>query len=207
MGLWPHWSPGPCISHVVVSWSMEHPDQRACADCFPQRRRAQNRASQRAYRERKDQRIKDLETMLNDAKSRNEVLTQAYATLHSEYIALKSSQLKEQAYQADLGFDPNGMAGNVNVDDFFAYDMSNTYNIWEIETRNDQNFGTIAIDFTRQVFLASPRWLGVAGLPVGMSGQDASSHRMVGKAEVQEARLQHLEMVSTSRSKFNNTAF
>jgi hypothetical protein len=58
---------------------------------FSQRRRAQNRASQRAYRERKDQRIKDLEQMLDDAKQRNDVLSQAYATLHAEYVALKSS--------------------------------------------------------------------------------------------------------------------
>ncbi len=50
-----------------------------------QRRRAQgNRASQRACRERKDQRIKDLEQMLNDAKQRNDVLSQAYAALHAE---------------------------------------------------------------------------------------------------------------------------
>jgi hypothetical protein len=62
-----------------------------------QRRRAQNRASQRAYRERKDQRIKDLEQMLNDAKQRNEVLTQAYATLHAEYVALKSSHITDPA--------------------------------------------------------------------------------------------------------------
>lgn len=56
-----------------------------------QRRRAQNRASQRAYRERKDQRIKDLEQMLNDARARNDVLNQAYAELHAEYVKLKSS--------------------------------------------------------------------------------------------------------------------
>lgn len=56
-----------------------------------QRRRAQNRASQRAYRERKDQRIKDLEQMLNDAKARNDVLSQAYAELHTEYLKLKAA--------------------------------------------------------------------------------------------------------------------
>lgn len=33
--------------------------------------------------------------MLNDAKQRNEVLTQAYATLHAEYVALKSSQISD----------------------------------------------------------------------------------------------------------------
>lgn len=61
-----------------------------------QRRRAQNRASQRAYRERKDQRIKDLEQMLNDAKARNDVLSQAYADLQAEYLKLKASTVNEQ---------------------------------------------------------------------------------------------------------------
>ncbi|KAK4156251.1 hypothetical protein C8A00DRAFT_41218 [Chaetomidium leptoderma] len=62
------------------------------------RRRAQNRASQRAYRERKDQRIKDLEQLLDDAKQRNDVLSQAYATLHAEYVALKTSEISDQSY-------------------------------------------------------------------------------------------------------------
>jgi len=60
------------------------------------RRRAQNRASQRAYRERKDQRIKDLETLLSDAKTRNDVLSQAYAALHAEYVQLRTMQRKDQ---------------------------------------------------------------------------------------------------------------
>ncbi|KAK4657854.1 hypothetical protein QC762_201550 [Podospora pseudocomata] len=71
------------------------------------RRRAQNRASQRAYRERKDQRIKDLEQMLNDAKQRNDVLNQAYAALHAEYVSLRRSRLEDQQYhhqQPDLTY-------------------------------------------------------------------------------------------------------
>jgi AP-1-like transcription factor len=98
-----------------------------------QRRRAQNRASQRAYRERKDQRIKDLEQMLNEAKSRNDVLSQAYAALHAEYVALKAAQLKDQqSYQTELVFDPTmGMTNNDRLDmDLFVYpDMSNTYSL------------------------------------------------------------------------------
>ncbi|KAK1780765.1 hypothetical protein QBC45DRAFT_94593 [Copromyces sp. CBS 386.78] len=62
------------------------------------RRRAQNRASQRAYRERKDQRIKDLEQMLNEAKQHNNALRQAYAALQAEYEALKASQFKDVGY-------------------------------------------------------------------------------------------------------------
>ncbi|ORY59457.1 uncharacterized protein BCR38DRAFT_311829, partial [Pseudomassariella vexata] len=56
------------------------------------RRRAQNRASQRAYRERKDQRIKDLEMLLSEAQQKNDVLSQAYTQLQAEYLKLKSEQ-------------------------------------------------------------------------------------------------------------------
>lgn len=63
-----------------------------------QRRRAQNRASQRAYRERKDQRIKDLEAMLQEAKQNNDVLSKAYASLHAEYLELKMSQVEDSPH-------------------------------------------------------------------------------------------------------------
>jgi hypothetical protein len=71
---------------------------------FVQRRRAQNRASQRAYRERKDQRIKDLEQMLDDARQRNDVLSQAYTALEAEYVALKAFQTT--ATTDDPGYHP-----------------------------------------------------------------------------------------------------
>ena len=113
------------------------PTREAAANTRSQRRRAQNRASQRAYRERKDQRIKDLETMLTDAKQRNDVLSQAYATLHAEYVQLRTSQRKEEQLQhprpayggADLVFDPNmsGMTGaggdRLDMDVFVYSDM------------------------------------------------------------------------------------
>ncbi len=51
-----------------------------CQRWLIKRRRAQNRASQRAYRERKDQRMKDLEQMLKDTKQRNDILSQAPAS-------------------------------------------------------------------------------------------------------------------------------
>ncbi|KAK3325450.1 hypothetical protein B0H66DRAFT_124395 [Apodospora peruviana] len=90
------------------------------------RRRAQNRASQRAYRERKDQRIKDLEQMLNDAKQRNDVLGQAYAALHSEYISLKSSHYKDQAYHssdAHLSYNPSMSVSGSNSNDRLDMDL------------------------------------------------------------------------------------
>ncbi|KAK6217465.1 bZIP transcription factor [Colletotrichum higginsianum IMI 349063] len=60
------------------------------------RRRAQNRASQRAYRERKDQRIKDLEVMLSEQKQKNDSLGQAYSSLHAEYLKLRGLQSRTQ---------------------------------------------------------------------------------------------------------------
>ncbi|KAK0635613.1 hypothetical protein B0T17DRAFT_481464 [Bombardia bombarda] len=96
------------------------------------RRRAQNRASQRAYRERKDQRIKDLEQMLNDAKQRNDDLGQAYATLHAEYMTLKASQFKDQTYHTDLNFNPNIMGNDnerLNLDMYVYSDMASGYTL------------------------------------------------------------------------------
>ncbi|OHE94025.1 bZIP transcription factor [Colletotrichum orchidophilum] len=63
------------------------------------RRRAQNRASQRAYRERKDQRIKDLEVMLSDQKQKNDSLGQAYSALHAEFLKLRGAQARAQQKQ------------------------------------------------------------------------------------------------------------
>ncbi|KAJ2894517.1 hypothetical protein MKZ38_007467 [Zalerion maritima] len=52
------------------------------------RRRAQNRASQRAYRERKDQRIKDLEVMLDEQKQKFDQLSQAFEALQQQHSRL-----------------------------------------------------------------------------------------------------------------------
>jgi len=99
------------------------------------RRRAQNRASQRAYRERKDQRIKDLEQMLNVANQRNDVLNQAYRSLQSEYVALKTSQIKEHGYhqQSDIPYtSAHGLGINTGPDgldmDLYVYpDLNSSY--------------------------------------------------------------------------------
>ncbi len=66
--------------------------------------------------------------MLNDAKQRNETLSQAYAELHAEYVKLKASQLNDSAFQGDLPFDPTiGLANNDRIDmELFVYpDMGN----------------------------------------------------------------------------------
>lgn len=94
-----------------------------------QRRRAQNRASQRAYRERKDQRIKDLEALLTDAQQKNNMLTQAYSNLQAEYVKLKSEQDTATQYQqAGLAYDPL-IATNTGEMDMYLYNDPSQYGV------------------------------------------------------------------------------
>ena len=73
---------------------------------FVQRRRAQNRASQRAFRERKEKHVKGLEHQLEDLHEKHQDLLQSYsrqademsrlnhkiAALHTELNALRTCQ-------------------------------------------------------------------------------------------------------------------
>ncbi|KAI0535435.1 hypothetical protein GGR58DRAFT_479269 [Xylaria digitata] len=76
------------------------------------RRRAQNRASQRAYRERKDQRIKELESRLEDVQKKFEMLTEAYHDLEYRYSALKDQRLAVESQQTQ--FWPHGIPWEPN---------------------------------------------------------------------------------------------
>jgi AP-1-like transcription factor len=105
------------LSSTAATPELTHPFAR-------QRRRAQNRASQRAYRERKDQRIKDLEAMLNEAKQKNDVLSQAYAALHAEYIKLTST--KSDPYEPTIGVGNGGERFDM---DMFVYQDMSGYNL------------------------------------------------------------------------------
>ncbi|KAI0838623.1 hypothetical protein F5Y06DRAFT_267388 [Hypoxylon sp. FL0890] len=93
------------------------------------RRRAQNRASQRAYRERKDQRIKDLEVLLTEAQKKNDVLSQAYSNLQAEYIRLKRDQESADSYQqAGLVYDPTMSSASGDMD-IFLYNGPTSYSM------------------------------------------------------------------------------
>ena len=50
--------------------------------------------------------------MLSDAKQRNDVLSQAYAALHAEYVSLKSSQIGDASYPPQFNSMPYGAAGS-----------------------------------------------------------------------------------------------
>ncbi|KAG9234877.1 putative AP-1-like transcription factor [Amylocarpus encephaloides] len=53
------------------------------------RRRAQNRASQRAFRDRKEKHMRELEQRLGELESRHTTLSQSYESLQVEYSSVK----------------------------------------------------------------------------------------------------------------------
>ncbi|KAH8650034.1 hypothetical protein BX600DRAFT_473984 [Xylariales sp. PMI_506] len=55
------------------------------------RRREQNRISQRAYRDRKEQHIKELEALLNESEAKLEALSRSFAELLRNYIQMKTA--------------------------------------------------------------------------------------------------------------------
>ncbi|KAI0911320.1 hypothetical protein F4823DRAFT_316331 [Ustulina deusta] len=69
------------------------------------RRRAQNRASQRAYRERKDQRIKDLEENIEELRKVNEDLRHAYEDARRQILMLQTQQ-QNALWSPDMAWDP-----------------------------------------------------------------------------------------------------
>ncbi|KAI9803063.1 MAG: hypothetical protein M1833_001133 [Piccolia ochrophora] len=58
------------------------------------RRRAQNRASQRAFRDRKEKHVKDLETRLEELEAKHQTLEQRYSDLRKEHSRVKEEMEK-----------------------------------------------------------------------------------------------------------------
>ena len=123
----PSYSGVPSPSYGVDDASLHSPEEQAKAPVkrkrenryknasagVLQRRRAQNRASQRAYRERKDQRIKDLETLLTEAKHEVDHLNGTVARLQQtiQRYALFQPQHQPEFYEAAPRF-PSVDLGN-----------------------------------------------------------------------------------------------
>jgi len=63
---------------------------KAVASHVHSRRRAQNRASQRAFRDRKEKHMRELEQRLGEVEGRHTDLSRCYETLQVEYSSVKS---------------------------------------------------------------------------------------------------------------------
>ncbi|OLN86345.1 AP-1-like transcription factor 4 [Colletotrichum chlorophyti] len=68
-----------------------------CSESVLSKRRAQNRANQRAYRKRKEQRLEELQLQLDDMSQKNDALCCAYRLLAEECCRLRASQLSGQS--------------------------------------------------------------------------------------------------------------
>ncbi|KAF3797785.1 hypothetical protein GCG54_00011876 [Colletotrichum gloeosporioides] len=68
-----------------------------CSETVLSKRRAQNRANQRAYRKRKEQRLEELQQQIDDMHQKNDALCCAYRLLANECCRLRASQVTEQS--------------------------------------------------------------------------------------------------------------
>jgi len=64
--------------------------EKVVASHVHSRRRAQNRASQRAFRDRKEKHMRDLEQRLGELEGRHTDLSRSYESLQVEYSSVKS---------------------------------------------------------------------------------------------------------------------
>jgi len=67
----------------------KNPKDKNVSSQVHSRRRAQNRASQRAFRDRKEKHVKELEHRLQDLEEKHSNLSQSHATLQHEYESAK----------------------------------------------------------------------------------------------------------------------
>jgi hypothetical protein len=81
------------------------------------RRRAQNRASQRAFRDRKEKYVKEVEERLKELENKYNNLSEAHENLRREYVTLKrelDTMSVEDARSPD-GISPSGSFRNENA--------------------------------------------------------------------------------------------
>jgi hypothetical protein len=72
---------------------------------FPQRRREQNRANQRAYRMRKENRLQDLQDQLDEMTQKNEALACSCSVLSKECARLRARLMPSQEASEPQGLD------------------------------------------------------------------------------------------------------
>ncbi|KAF4778834.1 hypothetical protein HER10_EVM0011209 [Colletotrichum scovillei] len=96
-----------------------------CSESVLSKRRAQNRANQRAYRKRKESRLEELQAQIQDMSQKNDALCCAYRLLANECYRLRASQQM-----------PNAVAGQIP-----AWDLMNN-------TNANNGAGSLALDMS-----------------------------------------------------------
>ncbi|KAH6682607.1 putative AP-1-like transcription factor [Halenospora varia] len=92
------------------------------------RRRAQNRASQRAFRDRKEKHMKELEERLSELESRHTNLSQSYESLQLEYSSVKQEldrmKNNRQEGNSSRNFQSNSTEEHSEILDPLLFDVS-----------------------------------------------------------------------------------
>ena len=104
-------------------------NQTGCPLTFCQRRRAQNRASQRAFRERKEKHVQHLEHELEELETKHQDLSRSYTDLDRTHAKLKQevkqlrSELESVKSSREGSVNENAQPGNF----FDPFPADNSY--------------------------------------------------------------------------------
>ncbi|KAF9882457.1 hypothetical protein CkaCkLH20_00493 [Colletotrichum karsti] len=90
-------SAGESLADKVSSKGRRSNRYKNCSETVLSKRRAQNRANQRAYRKRKEQRLEELQHQIDDMAQKNDALCCAYRLLANECCRLRAGQMCEQS--------------------------------------------------------------------------------------------------------------
>jgi len=112
-------------------------NEKAVASHVHSRRRAQNRASQRAFRDRKEKHMRELEQRLGELEGRHNDLSQSYEALQVEYTSVKqeldrlrkeNNRLENSSPGSTRGYPPSSERGwedsKVEILDPLLFDVS-----------------------------------------------------------------------------------
>lgn len=90
--------------------------REASTDRYPQKRKAQNRAAQRAFRERKEKHLLDLETKVEELEKTSTTVTTENAQLKAQIdkLTVELSEYKKRLTQSNAG-GPSVSAGNARA--------------------------------------------------------------------------------------------
>ncbi|KIM96595.1 hypothetical protein OIDMADRAFT_44672 [Oidiodendron maius Zn] len=91
------------------------------------RRRRQNRASQKAFRERKEKRMKETEEKLIGLQGRHNELTQSYERLQVEYSAMKQELETLRCKNESMYPVPSHSLADINESDAMRADHSDPF--------------------------------------------------------------------------------
>ncbi|PQE25513.1 bZIP transcription factor protein [Rutstroemia sp. NJR-2017a BBW] len=88
--------------------------EKVVASHVHSRRRAQNRASQRAFRDRKEKHMRDLEQRLGELEGRHNDLSRSYESLQVEYSSVKQEldRLRKEKLDASAANSPESVGNS-----------------------------------------------------------------------------------------------